>query len=213
MGFPSPIGTAEAFAAGRGKPQGCGLRVRKAGCRISPDPKPDAISRGNREAAVTSGGAGVARGRRRAPPGTFAYDYAAWGNPLIANETIPPNPPGHAAKANATTPQNPPGHAAKANETIPPTQAPCTPLGGKKKLPPHDGSNQGTTNENENSGAYCNRFDFDFYIFWQAGHFHTGARREIGVVLQKETIINPVHRLEITEIFHKHGGFDDVIYR
>ena len=68
MGFHSPIGTAEAFAAGRGKPQGCGLRVRKAGCRISPDPKPDAISRGHREAAVTSGGAGVARGAAASPP-------------------------------------------------------------------------------------------------------------------------------------------------
>ncbi len=63
----SPVGTAEAFAAGRGKPQGCGLRAGKTGCRISPDPKPDAISRGYREVAVTSGGAGVARGRRRAP--------------------------------------------------------------------------------------------------------------------------------------------------
>ncbi len=98
MGFPSPIGTAEAFAAGRGKPQGCGLRVRKAGCRISPDPKPDAISRGHREAAVTSGGAGVARGAAASPPGTFAKDHAAWGNPLLANGTIPQNPPGHAAR-------------------------------------------------------------------------------------------------------------------
>ena len=201
VGFPSPIGTAEAFAAGRGKPQGCGLRVRKAGCRISPDPKPDAISRGDREVAVTSGGAGVARGAAASPLGTFAKDHAAWGNPLLASGTIPPNPPGHAAKTNATIPKT---H---------PLRPPAPPLRGKKKLPPHDGSNQGTTNENENSGAYCNRFDFDFYIFWQAGHFHTGARREIGVVLQKETVINPVHRLEITEVFHKHGGFDDVIYR
>ena len=28
-----PIALAEAFAGGRGKPQGCGLRARKAGCR------------------------------------------------------------------------------------------------------------------------------------------------------------------------------------
>jgi len=95
MGFPSPIGTAEAFAAGRGKPQGCGLRAGKAGCRISPDPKPDAISRGDREAAVTSGGAGVARGAAASPPGSFAYDHAAWGNPLLANGTIPQNSPGN----------------------------------------------------------------------------------------------------------------------
>ncbi len=120
MCFPSPIGTAEAFAAGRGKPQGCGLRVRKAGCRISPDPKPDAISRGDREAAVTSGGAGVARGAAASPPGTFAKDHAVWGNPLLANGTIPPNPPGHAAKTNATIPKT---H---------PLRPPAPPWGAKK---------------------------------------------------------------------------------
>ncbi len=105
--------------AGRGKPQGCGLRVRKAGCRISPDPKPDAISRGHREAAVTSGGAGVARGAAASHPGSFAYDHAAWGNPLFANETI----------------QLSPGHAAKTNATIPkthPLSPPAPPWGAKK---------------------------------------------------------------------------------
>ncbi|QFH72723.1 hypothetical protein FR762_17635 [Enterobacter sp. E76] len=71
-----PIEIAEAVAGGRGKPQGCGLRARKAGCRISPDPEPDAISRGYREAAISRGGAGVARGAAASPTGPFAYSGA-----------------------------------------------------------------------------------------------------------------------------------------
>ncbi|WP_312074570.1 hypothetical protein [Atlantibacter sp.] len=51
------------------------------------------MSGGHREAAVTSGGAGVARGAAASPPGTFAYGHAAWGNPLLANGTIPQNSP------------------------------------------------------------------------------------------------------------------------
>ncbi|TSJ59853.1 hypothetical protein FND52_02840 [Atlantibacter subterranea] len=71
-GFSLPIEIAEAFAGGRGKPQGCGLRARKAGCRISPDPEPDAISRGYREAAISLGGAGGVGGAAASAPDTFA---------------------------------------------------------------------------------------------------------------------------------------------
>ncbi len=50
--------------AARGRePQGCG---------VAPGPKAEAMSGGHREAAVTSGGAGVARGAAASPPGTFA---------------------------------------------------------------------------------------------------------------------------------------------
>gem|GEM_PF-4240030 len=85
------------------------------GCGVAPGPKAEAMSGGHREAAVTSGGAGVARGAAASPPGTFAKDHAAWGNPLLANGTIPQNLPGnwqlatgnwHAAKANEPIPQN-----------------------------------------------------------------------------------------------------------
>jgi len=72
-----PIALAEAFAEGRGKPQGCGLRARKAGSRISPDPEPDAISRGYREAARVTGGAGGVGGAAASAPNpvAFAGDY------------------------------------------------------------------------------------------------------------------------------------------
>ena len=72
-----PIALAEAFAEGRGKPQGCGLRARKAGSRISPAPKPDAVSRGDREAARVTGGAGGVGGAAGSAPNpvAFAGDY------------------------------------------------------------------------------------------------------------------------------------------
>jgi len=72
-----PIALAEAFAGGRGKPQGCGLRARKAGSRISPDPEPDAISRGDRGAARVTGGAGGVGGAAASAPNpvAFAGDY------------------------------------------------------------------------------------------------------------------------------------------
>jgi len=73
-----PIDLAEAFAGGRGKPQGCGLRARKAGSRISPDPKPDAVSRGDREAARVAGGAGGVGGAAGSAPDTFAVNAAPW---------------------------------------------------------------------------------------------------------------------------------------
>ncbi|QFH72780.1 hypothetical protein FR762_22905 [Enterobacter sp. E76] len=71
-----PIEIAEAFAGGRGWRQGCRQRVRATGCSIAPDPKPDAISRGYREAAISRGGAGVARGAAASPTGPFAYSCA-----------------------------------------------------------------------------------------------------------------------------------------
>ncbi|RSB65309.1 hypothetical protein EGT71_03365 [Atlantibacter subterranea] len=75
-GFSLPIEIAEAFAGGRGWRHGCRQRVRATGCSIAPDPKPDAISRGDREAAISRGGAGVARGAAASPPGPFAYTGA-----------------------------------------------------------------------------------------------------------------------------------------
>jgi len=62
-----PIALAEVFAGGRDKPQGCGLRARKAGSRISPDPKPDV--------RVTGGAGGVGGAAASAPnPVAFAGD-------------------------------------------------------------------------------------------------------------------------------------------
>ncbi|QFH72649.1 hypothetical protein FR762_11220 [Enterobacter sp. E76] len=63
---------AEAFAGGRGWRQGCRQRVRATGCSIAPDPKPDAISRGYREAAISLGGAGGVGGAVASAPDTFA---------------------------------------------------------------------------------------------------------------------------------------------
>ncbi|BET42882.1 hypothetical protein VNF293_29070 [Atlantibacter hermannii] len=68
-----PIALAEAFAGGRGKPQGCGLRARKAGSRISPDPEPDAVSRGDRAAARVTGGAGGVGGAAASAPNPVAF--------------------------------------------------------------------------------------------------------------------------------------------
>ncbi|GAB52085.1 hypothetical protein EH105704_05_00910 [Atlantibacter hermannii NBRC 105704] len=68
-----PIALAEVFAGGRDKPQGCGLRARKAGSRISPDPKPDVISRGYREAARVAGGAGGVGGAAASAPNPVAF--------------------------------------------------------------------------------------------------------------------------------------------
>gem|GEM_PF-2339170 len=84
----APITIAEAFAGGRGKPQGCGLRARKAGCRISPDPKPDAISRGHREAAMVTGGAGGVGGAAESAPNPFAYDGVPLSHERLANGTL-----------------------------------------------------------------------------------------------------------------------------
>jgi len=62
------IALAEVFAGGRGKPQGCGLRARKAGSRISRDPKQDVIR-------VTGGAGGVGGAAASAPnPVAFAGD-------------------------------------------------------------------------------------------------------------------------------------------
>jgi len=68
-----PIALAEVFAGGWGKPQGCGLRARKAGSRISPDPKPDGISRGDRGAARVTGGAGGVGGAAASAPNPVAF--------------------------------------------------------------------------------------------------------------------------------------------
>ncbi|QFH72734.1 hypothetical protein FR762_18715 [Enterobacter sp. E76] len=75
-GFSLPIEIAEAFAGGRGWRHGCRQRVRATGCSIAPDPEPDAISRGYRAAAISRGGAGVARGAAASPTGPFAYTGA-----------------------------------------------------------------------------------------------------------------------------------------
>ncbi|QFH72748.1 hypothetical protein FR762_20050 [Enterobacter sp. E76] len=71
-GFSLPIEIAEAFAGGRGWRHGCRQRVRATGCSIAPDPKPDAISRGYREAAILLGGAGGVGGAAASAPDTFA---------------------------------------------------------------------------------------------------------------------------------------------
>ncbi|RSE08023.1 hypothetical protein EGT84_05605 [Atlantibacter subterranea] len=71
-----PIEIAEAFAGGRGWRQGCRQRVRATGCSIAPDPKPDAISRGHREAAISRGGAGGVGGAAARAPDPFAYSGA-----------------------------------------------------------------------------------------------------------------------------------------
>ena len=47
------------------------------GCGVAPDPKPDAVSRGDREAARVAGGAGGVGGAAASAPNpvAFAGDY------------------------------------------------------------------------------------------------------------------------------------------
>ncbi len=40
-------------------------------------------------------------------------------------------------------------------------------------------------------------FDFDFDIFWQTRHFHTGTGREAGVMFRKEGFIGRIHGGEV----------------
>ncbi len=53
-------------------------------------------------------------------------------------------------------------------------------------------------------------FDLDLHVFRQTSDFHTGARREGGIVLGEERFVGGVNGSEIVEIFDEYGGLDDV---
>jgi len=66
-------------------------------------------------------------------------------------------------------------------------------------------------------GAYYlaanrDRFDFDFHVFRQTGHFNTGAGREGRLVLVKEGFVGGIHGREVVQFLHKHGCFDNIAH-